>query len=40
MDKIFMQDEYENPLEGDKDLNKMILKLGELNKLAHEDLIS
>ena len=33
MDKIPTQDEYKNALEGDTDLNKMIVKLGELNEL-------
>ena len=31
--------EYKNALEGDTDLNKKIIKLGELNGLAYEDLI-
>ena len=39
MDKIPTQEEYENALEGDDDLNKKIIKLGELNELAYEDLI-
>ena len=39
MDKIPIQDEYENALEGDKDLDKKIVKLDELNELAYEDLI-
>ena len=39
LDKIPTQDEYNNALEGDTDLNKMIIKLAELNELAHEDLI-
>ena len=39
VNKICTQDEYENALEGDKDLNKKIIKLGELNELAHEDFI-
>ena len=39
MDKIPTQDEYENALEFNTDLNKMIVKLGDLNELAYEDLI-
>ena len=39
VDKIPMQEEYERALEGDDDLNKKIVKLGELNELAYEDLI-
>ena len=39
VDKIPTQDEYENALEVDMDLNKKIIKLGELNELAYEDLI-
>ena len=39
VDKIPTQDEYENAMEGDTDLNKKIVKLGELNELAYEDLI-
>ena len=39
MDKIPAQEEYENALEGNDDLNKKIVKLGELNELAYEDLI-
>ena len=39
IDKIPTQDEYENALEGDLNLIEKILKLGELNKLACEDLI-
>ena len=39
VDKIPMQEEYENALEGDDDLDKKIVKLGELNELAYEDLI-
>ena len=39
MDEIPTQDEYEEALEGDMDLDKNILKLGELNELAYEDLI-
>ena len=34
-----MHEEYESALEGDDYLNKKIVKLGELNKLAYEDLI-
>ena len=39
MDKIPTQDKNKNALEGDIDLNKKIIKFGELNELAHEDLI-
>ena len=39
MNKISMQDAYENAQEGDMDLNNKIRKLGELNKLTYEDLI-
>ena len=39
VDKIPMQKEYENALEGDPDHNKKIVKLGQLNELAYEDLI-
>ena len=34
-----MQEEYESALEGDEDLDKKIVKLGEFNELAYEDLI-
>ena len=37
--KIPTWEEYENALECDADLNKKIIKIGELNKLAYEDLI-
>ena len=39
VDKIPMQEEYESTLERNEDLNKRIVKLGELNELAYEDLI-
>ena len=39
MGKIPTQDEYKNSLEGDMDLDKKIIKLGELNHLAFEDFI-
>ena len=39
VEKIPTQDEYESVLEGEEDLEKKIVKLGELNDLAHEDLI-
>ena len=39
MDKISMQDEYEHALKGGMDLDKKIIKLGDLNELAYEDLI-
>ena len=38
VDKIPTQDEYKNAMKGDTDLNKRILKLGELNELAYKDL--
>ena len=34
-----MQEEYKSALEGDDDLNKRIVKLGELNKCLYEDFI-
>ena len=34
-----MWEEYENAIDGDIDPNKKIVKLGELNELACEDLI-
>ena len=39
IDKSPMQEEYENALKGDMDLDKKIIKLGELNELAYEDQI-
>ena len=39
VDKIPTQEEYDEALEGDDDLDKKIVKLGELNELAYEDLI-
>ena len=36
MDKIPTQDEYENAIEGDTDLKK-IIKLGELHELAYKE---
>ena len=39
MEKIPTQDEYKNAMEGDTDIDKFIIKLGEWNKLAYEDLI-
>ena len=39
IDKIPTQDEYKNALNGDTDLDKKIIKLGELNELAYEHLI-
>ena len=32
MDKFPMQNEYEHAVEGDSDLDKTIIKLGELNE--------
>ena len=39
VDKFPTQEEYESTLEGDEDLDKKIVKLGELNELAYKDLI-
>ena len=39
VDKILMQQKYENAIMGDRDLNKKMINLGELNELANEDLI-
>ena len=39
VDKIHTQDEDENAMEGDMEINKKIMKLGELNELTYEDLI-
>ena len=39
VDKIPTQEEYESALEGDDDLDKKILKLGELNELAYNNFI-
>ena len=39
VDTIPTQEEYDSALEGDDDLNKKIVKLGEFNELAYEDLI-
>ena len=39
MDKISTWDEYENALKQDMDLDKKIVKLGELHELACKDLI-
>ena len=36
VDKIPMQEEYENALKGHMHLNKKTLKLGELNEYAHQ----
>ena len=33
------QEKYEKALEGDMDLDKKVVKLGELHELAHEDSI-
>ena len=35
MDWIATQDEHENTLEGEVDLDKKIIKLGELNELVY-----
>ena len=37
VDKIPTQDKYENVINGNMDLDQKILKLGELNEIAHED---
>ena len=39
VDKLPIQKEYKNALDGDMNLNEKIMKLGELNKLASEVLI-
>ena len=39
VEKIPMQEEYENVLEGDMHLDKKITKLEALNERAYEDLI-
>ena len=39
VDKIPMQEDYDNALEGDMDLHRKIIKLGELNESSYEDLI-
>ena len=39
MKKIPTQDECEEALKGNDDLNKKNVEIGELNKLAHKDLI-
>ena len=39
VDKIPTQEKYESALEGDEDLDKKIVKLGELNELTYEDLV-
>ena len=39
MDMIPTQDDYENALKRDMDLDKKIIKLGESNELACEELI-
>ena len=39
VDKIPTKDDYKNALEDDMDLNKNIVKLGELHELAYDDLI-
>ena len=38
VDKIPMQDEYKSALDGNIDLDRKIVKLGELNELAYENL--
>ena len=40
VDKIPMQDEYENVLKGDMDLKERNIKIGELNELAYNNSIS
>ena len=37
MDEIPTQEEYGNALEADTDLDKKIIKLGDLNELAYKD---
>ena len=38
VDKIPIQEEYENTLKGDTDLNEKIVKLDEFNELVYENL--
>ena len=40
MNEIPTQDEYENAWESDTNLDKKIMKLGELNKLAYDLILS
>ena len=39
VDKIPMQEEYDSALEGHDDLDKKIIRSGESNEFAYEDLI-
>ena len=39
IDKAPMQEEFEEAQRGGTDLDKKVIKVGELNKLANEDLI-
>ena len=39
MDKIPVQDKYKNALKGDTDLDKQIVKFGELNEITYKELI-
>ena len=38
-DKMPIQDEYDNSIEGVPNFNKKIVKLGESNELTYKDLI-
>ena len=39
VNKVLMQEEYDDALKDDKNHDKKIVKLGELNELAYKDLI-
>ena len=39
VDKLLTQEEYESALKGDDDLDRKIVKFGELNELSYEDLM-
>ena len=39
VDKIPMQDEYDDVLDDDTDLDKIVIELGELNELSYNVLI-
>ena len=39
VDKVPMQEEFEEAQKGDMDLDKKVVKLNELNELAYKDLI-
>ena len=39
VDKVVMQGEYEQAQEDNTDIDKKVVKLGELNEISYEDLI-